>query len=140
MTVYAPDSGEPPGRIGIYDVSDPRNSSEEKYYSIADTNDFREQHSLPIGIYGDRHFIAIQTRSGIQFWDFTDPLNAFVASKISLPGVAGGDYENVAWQASWQGRYLYVSGGNQGIYVIDTADPLNPELKNQVSTGTTGGF
>jgi hypothetical protein len=67
-------------------------------------------------------------------------LNAFVASKISLPGVAGGDYENVAWQASWQGRYLYVSGGNQGIYVIDTADPLNPQLKKQVSTATTGGF
>jgi hypothetical protein len=140
MTVYAPDSGLPPGRIGIYDVSDPRNPIERRYYSGADTNDFREQHSLPIGIIDGKHFIAIQTRSGIQFWDFTDPLNAFVAGRINLPGVSGGDYENVAWQASWQGQYLYVAGGNQGIYVIDAADPTSPELLSQVSTSETGGF
>jgi hypothetical protein len=140
MTVYAPDSGLPPGRIGIYDVSNPRSPVEREYYAGGDTNDFREQHSLPIGIIDGKHFIAIQTRSGIQFWDFTDPLNAFVAGRINLPGVTGGDYENVAWQATWQGRYLYVSGGNRGIYVIDAADPTSPELLNQVQTSATGGF
>lgn len=140
LTVYAPDSGLPPGRIGIYDVSNPRSPTEKKYYSGGDTNDFREQHSLPIGILDGKQYIAIQTRSGIQFWDFTDPLNAFVAGKINLPGVTGGDYENVAWQATWQGHYLYVSGGNQGIYVIDASDPTDPELLKQVSTSATGGF
>ncbi len=140
MTVYAPDSGLPPGRIGIYDVSDPHNPAEKKYYSGGDTNDFREQHSLPTAIVDGKYYIAIQTRSGIQFWDFTDPLNASVAGRINLPGVSGGDYENVAWQATWQGHYLYVSGGNQGIYVIDASDPVNPELLKQVSTSATGGF
>src|SRR5690606_12025059 len=80
-----------------------------------------------------------QTRSGIQFWDFTDPVNAFEASSLNLPGVTGGDYENVAWQATWQGNYLYVSGGNQGIYVIDASDPLNPEQVNKVAVSATGG-
>lgn len=140
LTVYAPDSGLPPGRIGLYDVSDPRNPAEKKYYSGTDTDDFREQHSLPIGLVDGKYYIAIQTRSGIQFWDFTDPLNASVMGRIKLPGVSGGDYENVAWQASWQGHYLYVSGGNQGIYVIDASDPTSPQLLKQVSTSATGGF
>ncbi len=140
MTVYAPDSGLPPGRIGIYDVSDPHNVVEKKYYSGGDTDVFREQHSLPIALIDGKQYIAIQTRKGIQFWDFTDPLNASVIGRIDLPGVSGGDYENVAWQASWQGRYLYVSGGNQGIYVVDAADPTQPQLLKQVSTSATGGF
>ncbi len=140
MTVYAPDSGRPPGRIGLYDVSNPRNPVEVDYYSGADPDRFREQHSLPIALIDGKQYIAIQTLDGIQFWDFTDPLSAFVAGRIDLPGVDGGDYENVAWQASWQGRYLYVSGGNQGIYVIDAADPANPELLEQTPTSSTGGF
>jgi len=140
LTVYAPDSGAAPGRIGIYDVSDPHAPTQKKYYSGADTDVFREQHLLPIGLINGKQYIAMQTRQGIQFWDFTDPLNASVAGRINLPGVSGGDYENVAWQASWQGRYLYVSGGNQGIYVIDAADPENPQLLEQVPTGATGGF
>ncbi|HXS16205.1 MAG TPA: Ig-like domain-containing protein [Polyangiaceae bacterium] len=140
MTVFAPDSGLPPGRIGIYDVSDPRHPTQAKYYSGANTDVFREQHSLPIALIDGKQYIAMQTRAGIQFWDFTDPLNAFVAGRLDLPGVTGGDYENVAWQASWQGHYLFVSGGNQGIYVIDAADPINPQLKNQVRTSATGGF
>lgn len=140
LTVYAPDSGAGPGRIGVYDVSNPRSPSEAKYYTGAGTNDFREQHSLPTGIVDGKYYIAFQTRSGIQFWDFTDPLNAFEAGSINLPGVTGGDYENVSWQATWQGKYLYVSGGNQGIYIIDATDPTDPDLLDQVSTSTTGGF
>lgn len=140
LTVYAPDSGAAPGRIGVYDVSDPRNPIEKKYYSGADPNTFREQHSLPIGVVNEKTYIAFQTRAGIQFWNFTDPLNATVDGRINLPGVTGGDYENVSWQASWQGNYLYVSGGNQGIYVIDASDPTNPQLVKQVSTAATGGF
>lgn len=140
LTVYAPDSGAGPGRIGVYDVSDPHNPTEAKYYSGGGTNDFREQHSLPIGIVDDKYYIAFQTRSGIQFWDFTDPLNAFEAGSINLPGVTGGDYENVSWQATWQGQYLYVSGGNQGIYILDASDPTDPNLLKQVSTSATGGF
>lgn len=140
LTVYAPDSGLPPGRIGVYDVSDPRNTVEKKYYNGSDTDVFREQHSLPIALIDGKQYIAMQTRKGIQFWDFTDPLNASVVGRIDLPGVSGGDYENVAWQASWQGRYLYVSGGNQGIYVVDAADPTQPKLLKQASTSTTGGF
>jgi len=140
MTIFAPDSGHPPGEIGLYDVSDPKAPLEVRHVENADTDVFREAHSLPVGFIDDKQYIAIQTISGIQFWDFTDPLTAERVGSIDLPGVAGGDYENVAWQTSWQGRYLYVSGGNQGIYIVDAADPENPELLEQVPTSLTGGF
>jgi len=140
MTIYAPDSGHPPGEIGLYDVSDPKAPMEVRHFENGDTNQFREAHSLPLGLIDGKQYLAIQTISGIQFWDFTDPVNAERIGNIDLPGVAGGDYENVAWQATWQGRYLYVSGGNQGIYIIDAADPENPELLDQVPTSATGGF
>lgn len=140
MTVFAPDSGHPPGEIALYDLSDPKSPVEVDHIENADTDQFREAHSLPVALIDDRQYIAFQTISGIQFWDFTDPLAAERIGSIDLPGVNGGDYENVAWQTFWQGRYLYVSGGNQGIYVVDAADPANPELLKQVPTSQTGGF
>ncbi len=140
MTLFAPDSGHPPGELGIYDVSNPKAPMEVRHYENADTDVFREAHSLPVALIDDGQYVAIQTISGIQFWDFTDPLAAERVGNIDLPGVAGGDYENVAWQTTWQGRYLYVSGGNQGIYIVDAADPENPELLTQVPTSQTGGF
>src|SRR5690606_38858378 len=99
-----------------------------------------EAHPLPIELINGKQYIAYQTTAGMQIWDFTDPLNPSRIGKIDLPGVTGGDYENVAWQSSWQGRYLYVSGGNLGIFVIDTVDPTQPKLLAQIPTGSTGGF
>lgn len=140
MTVFAPDSGRPPGHIGIYDVSNPKSPMRVKHITGGDTTVFREAHSLPIALIDGKQYIAFQTTAGMQFWDFTDPLDPRRVGKIDLPGVTGGDYENVAWQSSWQGRYLYVSGGNLGIFVIDAADPTQPKLLSQIATGQTGGF
>lgn len=140
MTIFAPDSGHPPGEIGIYDVSNPKQPVEVNHIEGGDTDVFREAHSLPVALIDGKYYIAIQTISGVQIWDFTDPLTAERVGNIDLPGVDGGDYENVAWQTSWQGRYLYVSGGNRGVFVVDTVDPQNPQLIKQVATSTSGGF
>lgn len=140
MTIFAPDSGFPPGEIALYDLSDPKNPQEVDHIEGGDANEFREAHSLPVALIGGKQYIAIQTIYGIQFWDFTNPLAAERVGEIDLPGVNGGDYENVAWQTTWQGRYLYVSGGNQGIYIVDAADPTQPQLVDQISTAVTGGF
>jgi hypothetical protein len=141
MIIFTPDSGAPPGEMAVYDLSDPKNPQEVKHIEgTSDTNSFREAHSLPVAIIDGKQYIAIQTIQGIQFWDFTDPPNPTRVGAISLPGVTGGDYENVSWQTSWQGRYLYVSGGNLGVFVVDAADPTQPELLTQVPTSQTGGF
>ena len=106
----------------------------------ADTRQFRESHSFPVAIIGGKHYVAIQTIRGIQFWDVTDVATAAKVGNIDLPGVNAGDYENVAWQTSWQGRYLFVSGGNLGVFVVDAANPAQPKLVKTVTTGATGGF
>lgn len=140
MLIFAFDSGGPPGILAFYDVSNPRRPMQVGRIDDAHTARFREAHSLPVALVGGEQYVAIQTIDGIQFWNLTDPLEAQYVSQIDLPGVSGGDYENVAWQADWQGRNLYVAGANQGIYVVDTTDIANPELITQVPTGRTGGF
>lgn len=140
MTIFAPDSGHPPGEIGLYDVSNPKSPVEVKHIENSDTDVFREAHSMPVALIDGKHYMALQTISGMQFWDFTDPLAAKRIGHIDLPGVNGGDYENVAWQSVWQGRYLYVAGANRGIYVVDAGDPTAPKLVKEVPTSSTGGF
>lgn len=141
MIIFTPDSGVPPGEMAVYDLSDPNNPVEVKHIeNTSDTNIFREAHSLPVAFIDGKQYVAIQTTQGIQIWDFDNPVDPKRVGALALPGVTGGDYENVAWQTSWQGRYLYVSGGNRGIYIVDTIDPTNPELITQIPTSETGGF
>jgi len=140
MLNYANDSGGPPGILTFFDVSNPRQPRSVRRIDNPDTRQFREAHSFPIAIIDGKHFVAIQTIRGIQFWDVTDVATAARIGSIDLPGVNGGDYENVAWQASWQGRYLFVSGGNLGVFVIDAANPTQPRLVKTVPTGQSGGF
>lgn len=140
MTIFAPDSGHPPGEMSIYNLSNPKAPQRVHHIENDDTDVFREAHSLPVALIDGKQYIAIQTISGIQFWDFTDPLTASRVGDIDLPGVSGGDYENVAWQTTWQGRYLYVAGGNRGTYIVDAADPTDPKFVKEVSPSSTGGF
>jgi hypothetical protein len=140
LALYAHDSGGPPGILHFYDVANPRRAALGTRIDDEHTARFREAHSLPVALIDGEEFVAIQTIDGIQFWDLSTPGEASFVSQIDLPGVEGGDYENVAWQADWQGRHLYVAGANQGVYVIDAADPTNAELLTQVPTGQTGGF
>ena len=140
MLNYANDSGGPPGILTFFDVSNPRQPTIARRIDSTDTKQFRESHSFPVAIIGDKHYVAIQTIHGIQFWDVTDVATAAKVGNIDLPNVNAGDYENVAWQTSWQGRYLFVSGGNLGVSVIDAGNPAQPKLVKNVSTGSTGGF
>ncbi len=140
MLNYANDSGGPPGILTFFDVSNPRQPRAMRRIDSTDTRQFRESHSFPVALIGGKHYVAIQTIRGIQFWDVTDVDTAAKVGNIDLPGVNSGDYENVAWQTSWQGRYLFVSGGNLGVFVVDAANPAQPKLVKTVTTGATGGF
>jgi MYXO-CTERM domain-containing protein len=140
MLNYAVDSGGPPGILTFFDVSNPRQPRSVRRIDTADTRQFRESHSFPIAIIDGKHYVAIQTLRGIQFWDVTDAATAAKVGNIDLPGVNGGDYENVSWQTTWQGRYLFVSGGNLGVFVVDAANPAQPRLVKTLPTGQSGGF
>ncbi len=137
---FAPDSGLASGGWLVYDVSDPREPSLVHTHRGSDTAQLREPHSLPIAIVGEKTYVATQMTFGVQIWDMTDPLSPASVGSLSLSGVNGGDYTDVSWQLSWQWPYLYVAGGNRGIYIVDTRDMTKPTFVRQVQTSQLGGF
>lgn len=137
---FAPDSGLPTGGWLTYDVSNPRQPKLMKAHRGQDTDQLREPHSLPLALIGDKTYVGVQSSVGIQIWDMTDPLNVSIAGRLSLNGVNAGDYTDVSWQLSWQFPYLYVAGGNRGVYIVDTSDVTKPKLVKQVQTSQLGGF
>ena len=167
VTLFASDSGLAGGGLLTYDVSDPRNIAmvHREFQLFADgrdegtndipvaetfdgiTGDFREQHSIGFSHQDGRDLAMFHTALGIEIWDLTDALAPVPFSRLDLPGVAGGDYVNVSWQASWQGNVAYIAGSEHGVWVVDTTDPANPVLiadrgglPNPVPPAELGGF
>jgi DNA-binding beta-propeller fold protein YncE len=154
--------GNGTGGFAFFDVSNPRqpintftthgkaaytNSSSPNY-----AGDIREAHAYSFS--GD--ILCIPTNrgqgTGLQFWDFSQidlPNPAPVRlSRISLPGLTGGDYAPTPWWVFWQGgRYAYVAGTSGGIYIVDASNPSQPVLAdrgpgmpNPIPISQTGGF
>lgn len=149
VTAFAPDGGAPVGGFLIYDVSNPRSIVLRKtiYDPQGTTREFREPHSFGTATVNGRTYLVMQTSVGVEFWDFTDVNNVTRVRKVALPGVNGGDYEDVAWQLFWQAPYLYVASASRGIFIVDATDPANAALANRgngrpnpIPIGSTGGF
>jgi hypothetical protein len=148
VTVFAPDSGFGPGGLLIYDVSDPTEPAlvSRVWEPEGRTRDFREAHAMGFSHRDGRKLAALHTGFGVHLWDLSDPAAPEQVGVVDLPGVVSGDYDLVAWQLAWQGRYLYVAGSGAGIYVVDTADPTAPVLAdrggapNPIPLSELGGF
>ncbi|QNK70743.1 Ig-like domain-containing protein [Variovorax sp. PAMC26660] len=149
LTSFAPDSGLGPGGFLLYDVSNPRQIQLVKkiYEPEARTKEFRETHSFGTAKIGGKTYVVLPSINGVEFWDFTDINDIKQVKKLALPGVSGGDYENVAWQLWWQAPYLYVASAGRGIFIVDATDPANAVVANRgagrpnpVPTGELGGF
>lgn len=149
LTSFAPDSGLGPGGFLLYDVSNPRQIQLVKkiYEPEARTKEFRETHSFGTAKIGGKTYVVLPSINGIEFWDFSDINDVKQVKKLALPGVSGGDYENVAWQLWWQAPYVYVASAGRGIFIVDAADPANAVVANRgagkpnpVPTGELGGF
>ena len=133
MTLFAPDAGQSPGGFLLYDVSNPASIRQVKriYNNSGTTKHFRETHSLGVANIGGRLYVAIGSKYGVEFWDFTDINNITQVSKLGLPGVDGGDYSDAAWQLFWQAPYLYVAAHGRGLYVVDASNPGSPRLADR---------
>lgn len=67
--------------------------------------------------------------SGVQFWDLSNPQLPVVTSDLSINGVFWPDaYARVVLSVFWQAPYVYAAAADNGIFVIDAADPANPVL------------
>lgn len=129
---WAPEDGG--GGLTVFDVSDPCNP-----VKVGEAFDprMRESHTLPIQTVGDRVFAAVDYHElvdgepvgGVGFWELTDPTAPRWVSQLAVPGYYYPDaYVRVTLSTFWQGDVVYASGGQNGVYLIDAADPTAPAL------------
>src|SRR6187549_555121 len=110
------DSGKPPGAFHTFDVTDPRKPKLlHTLEGTPETSTLREQHAMPIAMIDGKDFLVAPTTTGIQFFDFTDPLDPKPSGALALTGVNAGDYDNAAWMISWAWPYVYVGGTGNGV-------------------------
>lgn len=137
---WAPEDGG--GGLTVFDVSDP--CDPVKVGEAFDPR-MRESHTLPIAEVDGRVFAAVDyhevvgddVRGGIGFWELTDPTQPTWVSELDLPGYHYPDaYVRVTLSTFWQGDVLYAPGGQNGVYVIDVADPTQPALIDTWSAET----
>jgi hypothetical protein len=134
VTTYTPDSGNPPGGIMIWNVSNPRSPVLVKNVFDNRTASLREAHS--IGQHGN--YIALQEGCGIQIWDLSNVQNPVLVKRFCIPGYAHDDYGS-AWQLFWQAPYIYIGNGSSGLDVVDATDILNPVYVKHVNIGMPVG-
>jgi hypothetical protein len=116
------------GGITFFDVSDPCSPTK---VGEAFTDAMRESHSLAFSNIGGR-WLAVDshrtpTEGGVGFWDVADPTNPRWVGDMTLFGYGYPDaYARVTISTFWQGPWLYVSGSDSGVYIIDARDPAAP--------------
>ena len=122
------------GGVSFFDVSDPCNPVE---IGMGESLRMRETHAVGFAEIGARRFALVAHKEpgllaspgGIEFWDITDPTAPFAASNLKIPGHAYPDaYARVVLSTFWQVPYAYVAASENGIFVVDASDPMNPEI------------
>ena len=135
------DSGAPPGSFHFYDLKDPRNPKLLKTYDgTPETSHLRELHAMPVAMIDGKDILVFPTVSGLQFFDFTDPMNPAPSGSIMLKGDNGGDYDNSSWMLSWTWPYVFAGSTGNGVFIVDATDPTQPTLVTTIASGELGNF
>lgn len=124
----------------VYDVSDPKNP---KQLSMVKTPGGRgaeaETHTISYARYGNSYYMVTLSGTGIDTWDVTNTKNPTHIAQLKIPGTSYGDYTEAIWGVTWQGQYIYVGATNNGVKVVDAADPKSLKLVAEVPTSQYGG-
>lgn len=134
---WAPEAGI--GGFTLFDVSDPCSPEPAGTgFSLS----MRESHSIGFSFSGGAWAVSdgigprvpnVAASAGILFWDFSDPLAPEPVKLMELPGAHYPDaYDRVTLSVFWQVPYVFVGGGDNGVYVVDATDPLAPQLVEQI--------
>jgi hypothetical protein len=135
------DSGKPPGSFHVYDITDPRKPVHKHTFDgTPETANIRELHAMPIAKIDGKDFLVVPTTTGLQFFDFTDPLAPKASGSLKLTGVNAGDYDNAAWMLSWAWPYVYVGGTGNGVYIVDATNPAAPVEVKRITSPEVGNF
>jgi hypothetical protein len=125
----------------VYDVS---NATAPKQLATMTTPNRKsggeaESHTQSFARYGDKFYMATLGGTGIDTWDVTSPTAPKHMAQIKLSGVNYGDYTEAVWGVTWQGQYIYAGATNNGIKVVDAADPAALKVVAEVPTSQYGG-
>src|SRR4051812_43820688 len=135
------DSGAPPGSFHFYDVKDPRNPKLLKTYDgTPETQYLRELHAMPMAMIDGKDMFVFPSTTGLQFFDFTDPMNPMPSGSITLKGDNAGDYDNSTWMLSWAWPYVFAGSTGSGVFIVDATDPAKPTLVTTIASPELGNF
>ena len=123
----------------FYDVSDP---AAPKELSHAVTPGARggeaESHTVSYARYGNNLYMVTLSGTGIDTWSVNDPKAPKHIGNLKISPTNYGDYTNAIWGVSWQGQYIYVGATNNGVKVVDAADPTQLKAAGAIATDDYG--
>ncbi len=123
MMPWAPEWAD--GGISVFDFS---NSCAPQRLNTVEAVAMRETHATGLSQHAGR-WMAVTHLKGVSFWDLSDVTQPVFGSTIELPGVFYPDaYARVVMSLFWQAPYVYVAGADNGLYVVDATDPLQPQI------------
>jgi hypothetical protein len=124
----------------IYDVSNPAQPKQLSSFSTPNrTGGEAETHAISYARYGDKFYAVTIGGRGIDTWDVTNPMMPTHLQQLRITGVNYGDYTEAIWGVAWQGQYIYVGATNNGIKVVNAADPKAMSVVAEVPTSSYGG-
>ena len=139
---WTPEEGG--GGLSVFAFSDPCNP--EKVGEVTDPG-IRETHGISLVRREERVYAAFAYHGGaagdsvvggVQIWDVTDLTAPAMVGQVLLPGYDYPDaVSRVSIATAWLGGLLYVAGGDNGLYIVDSADPSSPTLVNQLELEST---
>lgn len=103
--------------------------------AVSTTTDarMRESHTAGFSPVGGRWMVTASL-SGLEFWDVADIRHPRVVREMVLPGVVYPDsYRRVVMSTFWQAPYVYAGATDNGLFIVDASDPMNPSLVAQVT-------
>jgi hypothetical protein len=123
----------------IYDVSNPASPRQLSSFTTPNrTGAEAETHSISYARYGNNFYMVTIGGRGIDIWDVTNPMMPRHLKQLAIPGTNYGDYTEAVWGVTWQGQYIYVGATNNGIKVVDAANPSAPTIVKEVPTSMYG--
>lgn len=124
----------------FYDVSDPSAPKELAHKTTPGARGGEaESHTVSYARYGNNLYMVTLSGTGIDTWSVNDPKAPEHLGQLKISPTNYGDYTNAIWGVSWQGQYIYVGATNNGIKVVDVADPRAPKLAGSIGTVDYGG-
>jgi hypothetical protein len=129
---WAPEFGK--GGMTFYEFADP---CAPKLVGVTESDDMRETHTVGFsnrgGVWAVVDSLHDNQTGGVMIWDVADARSPQPVSRVDVPGFRYPDgYAAVVFWAFWQGQYIYLAAGDNGIVIVDAADPRDPKIVKSV--------